>query len=543
MKRSAPKPRRHGPRGVIAVLAAFLMVALFAMVAFAIDLGYITLVRTQLQAAADSAALAAAGASGLSSTQMTSVAQAFAGYHQVAGRAAELRAADVQLGSWDAATRTFVPGTSVGTAVKVTVRTAEDSGGKTALFFGKLFNVSTLNQEASAVACVNPRDIAFVVDLSGSMSNDTNPSSDSCSDTLMQDVYTDFGFGAYPGTSASKKSSKTTAWLMTNQLLPLMPNVIPTPDTSSSASISYWGSYFSFLSSRGLQMGYKSYLQFMMTYGRDGRPDGSNYTPLSINSNLCACPLHSETVGGTAFQFPPREMPAHACRRALIAALQLIEERNSVVSDVNQRDWVSIITFDKVNSSSPQILQALTSDYSTVMTSCTKLEACANNSLCTNTESGLALAKNHIKAASLGGAGRERTNKIVVLLTDGQPNLKQSSTTTVSAYKAANPSTWTNPTTGVTVNNWSVTGSYTTEQQAALMQANSMQGDGWYTYAVGVGLDCSADFLDRLARMGATANPTTGTAPETAGDSTTAEENLKKIFNAIITNPKLRLVQ
>ena len=60
------KPRQPRRRGVIAVLAALLMVVLFAMVAFAVDLGYITLVRTQLQAAADSAALAAAGASGQS---------------------------------------------------------------------------------------------------------------------------------------------------------------------------------------------------------------------------------------------------------------------------------------------------------------------------------------------------------------------------------------------------------------------------------------------------------------------------------------------
>ena len=72
---------------------------------------------------------------------MTAVAQAFANYHQVAGRSVQLNAADVQLGSWDSTTRTFTPGATVGTAVKVTVRTDANSGGKTGLFFGKLFGL------------------------------------------------------------------------------------------------------------------------------------------------------------------------------------------------------------------------------------------------------------------------------------------------------------------------------------------------------------------------------------------------------------------
>ena len=36
---------------------------------------------------------------------------------------------------------------------------------------------TSVNQQASAVAAVNPRDIAFVIDLSGSMNDDTSPGS------------------------------------------------------------------------------------------------------------------------------------------------------------------------------------------------------------------------------------------------------------------------------------------------------------------------------------------------------------------------------
>src|SRR5690349_18140611 len=55
------KPRisryRHGN---VIVLTALLMSALLAMVAFAVDLGYVFVARTELQRAADSAAIAAA---------------------------------------------------------------------------------------------------------------------------------------------------------------------------------------------------------------------------------------------------------------------------------------------------------------------------------------------------------------------------------------------------------------------------------------------------------------------------------------------------
>src|SRR5690606_13093392 len=47
-------------QGNILILAAFLMLIMLGMVAFSVDVGYIATVKTELQAAADSAALAAA---------------------------------------------------------------------------------------------------------------------------------------------------------------------------------------------------------------------------------------------------------------------------------------------------------------------------------------------------------------------------------------------------------------------------------------------------------------------------------------------------
>ena len=59
MTRLPSKLRKHR-RGTITVLAALLCVVILGMMAFALDVGYLSLARTQLQAAADSAALAAA---------------------------------------------------------------------------------------------------------------------------------------------------------------------------------------------------------------------------------------------------------------------------------------------------------------------------------------------------------------------------------------------------------------------------------------------------------------------------------------------------
>src|SRR3954451_14616343 len=54
------RPSRNDRKGAIAPTAAILMIPLMAMLAFAIDLGWITHTHNELQAAADSAALAGA---------------------------------------------------------------------------------------------------------------------------------------------------------------------------------------------------------------------------------------------------------------------------------------------------------------------------------------------------------------------------------------------------------------------------------------------------------------------------------------------------
>jgi len=54
------RPLRRKRKGNILVLSAVLMVLIMAMLAFAVDLGYLYVAREEMQRSADSAALAAA---------------------------------------------------------------------------------------------------------------------------------------------------------------------------------------------------------------------------------------------------------------------------------------------------------------------------------------------------------------------------------------------------------------------------------------------------------------------------------------------------
>jgi hypothetical protein len=204
--------RRGNRRAAILVLSAFLIVVMLGMLALALDVGYMVLVRTQLQVAADAAAMAGAALMNEPRATMVSETQRFASYQRAGGKAVSLREADIEYGTWDAKTRTFNPTSSPSNAIQVTALRNDQTGGNV-LFFGRIFGMKNFDVQASAVAMANPRDIAFVVDLSGSMNDDTEPcwatgeinntfassGYGSIGSKLMQDIYSDFNFGSYPG--------------------------------------------------------------------------------------------------------------------------------------------------------------------------------------------------------------------------------------------------------------------------------------------------------------------------------------------------------
>src|SRR3972149_6738277 len=99
----SPNNRRYGRarRAVTLILALFFIVVMLGMIAFALDLGWVVLVRTQLQAAADSSAMAASAVMNLTQEEMLDSAKRFAGYHTAASTKVKLLEKDVEYGTWD----------------------------------------------------------------------------------------------------------------------------------------------------------------------------------------------------------------------------------------------------------------------------------------------------------------------------------------------------------------------------------------------------------------------------------------------------------
>lgn len=176
-------PRRLARRGATMILAMVLLVALLGMTAFAVDVGYTVCTRSQLQNAADAAALAGAaqlpgplvqystpGQSG--ATQRTILNNAIANARMQAQQMAALNGAgqatslvlnnaDVVCGSADAGGN-FSPyqaGDPFPNSVQVTLRLDSQANGSLRLFFAGLLGQPTVSvlatAQASAISNVN----------------------------------------------------------------------------------------------------------------------------------------------------------------------------------------------------------------------------------------------------------------------------------------------------------------------------------------------------------------------------------------------------
>src|ERR1051325_11264446 len=161
----------HTRRGVIAPLAAIFMVLMISMVAFAIDVGYMTLVRTELQCAADAAASAGAAALLTSPSDAKTAAQTFGNSNKAAGTTVSVATAqDVVLGNWNIQTLTFTPSADAtaeltADSVKVTCRVAASRGNAAKFFFAPIFGKTTFDQQAVAIAQIRRKRCSRIVGL------------------------------------------------------------------------------------------------------------------------------------------------------------------------------------------------------------------------------------------------------------------------------------------------------------------------------------------------------------------------------------------
>src|SRR5262245_61861640 len=143
------RPQR---RGNVVVLSAFLMMALMAMVAFAVDIGYIAEAHTQLQRSADSAALAAAGK--LPNLAQATLAATGAANENKTSITPALKSSDIVFGFWNRHTSTFTSPKPVGrpyNAVKITLRRTAANGNALGLFFGRVLGRNTTDVIETAI--------------------------------------------------------------------------------------------------------------------------------------------------------------------------------------------------------------------------------------------------------------------------------------------------------------------------------------------------------------------------------------------------------
>jgi len=165
MSRSKSRIRR----GNILVMTALLMTAMIALLAFAVDLGYVYAVRAELQRSADSAAIAAAwelidkdGPAGTeTATSLTSsaasVASQYAGLNHVGSHSPTLASNDVTVGymtnpSSPSSPIIATPTGSLPNAVQVRVQRTSEQNGQINFFFAKALGFSQSSADAQATA-------------------------------------------------------------------------------------------------------------------------------------------------------------------------------------------------------------------------------------------------------------------------------------------------------------------------------------------------------------------------------------------------------
>lgn len=167
--------RQEKRRGAVVVLCALLLTVVMIGIAFSVDIAYMQLARTELQAANDAAAKAAAVAlaQGKNSNQTKQAAIDAAARNTVAGRSLKINTNNISLGglktntggSWQ-----FVEGQTPLMAAKIDVNmTTGSPSGSIPLFFAPLLGTNDYAPKNTAVAGFVQNAIVLCLDRSHSM--------------------------------------------------------------------------------------------------------------------------------------------------------------------------------------------------------------------------------------------------------------------------------------------------------------------------------------------------------------------------------------
>ena len=146
-------------RGMVMVYVIVSMVVMIGFCSLAVDFGRVQAAKTELRAAADAAADAAAACLPQGSSTAQSAAIAIAGKNMVDGTALSLTTSNIVIGSWNTSTRTFTSGGSADDvttyqAVQVAASRSAANNNAIPLMFGTIIGMPTCNVTATAVAAL-----------------------------------------------------------------------------------------------------------------------------------------------------------------------------------------------------------------------------------------------------------------------------------------------------------------------------------------------------------------------------------------------------
>jgi Flp pilus assembly protein TadG len=392
----ARRPLRSERGGVIVVLTTVLLVFLLGVVAFAIDIGFVANVRSELQAATDAAAFAGAGALVTGTGTATTAAQTFYTSNRAGGNQLTTSSLGIEFGQWDSNSRTFSVSNTQPNAIRVSSSLSNQP-----LFFGSVFNQKNFNMTAKAVATYMPRDIVMVLDYSGSMCFDSQfynlgllPQSEI--EANLKQIWTELGSPTYGtlnwnpltrGTSSTKNSDITKYFKLDN---------VPYPYPGGS-----WSEYVDYVQTDGdiAAAGYQNKYG-MMTF---------------INYLLDWRRSTADTPGLDKVS----EQPVTALKDAVDVFLSYLQSQST-----DDRVGLSIYSY----SDGTAILESsLTKTYSTISSICRARQA-AHYIGGTNISAGMTKARVELMNNARGGA-----KKIMVLMTDGVVNMPTGNTTSDKA--------------------------------------------------------------------------------------------------------------
>jgi Flp pilus assembly protein TadG len=156
---SLQPPKTTPRRGIAAVYSILMLVALCGLVSMGVDLGRVQVAKTELRAAADAAARAAAAGLVTSVTQAKSDAAATAAANLCDGSSVAIDLTqDIEFGTWDDTARTFTVLTGVGqnsaNAVRIFARRTAARNTAIPLVFARMIGRNTCDINAMAIAKV-----------------------------------------------------------------------------------------------------------------------------------------------------------------------------------------------------------------------------------------------------------------------------------------------------------------------------------------------------------------------------------------------------